>query len=57
MWATAAAEVLKDLRGFWEQPDWKMHVTDEDGSPKFDSKISKYWYRYGQGAENVTTER
>ena len=28
----AAAEVLKDLRGIWEQPDWKMHVFNEDGS-------------------------
>jgi hypothetical protein len=30
---TAAAEQLKDTDGtFWNAPEWRMHVTDEDGA-------------------------
>ncbi len=30
--ATAAGEMLKDLDGrFWDDSEWQMHVTDEQG--------------------------
>lgn len=29
----AAGEELKDIDGkFWNAPEWRMHVTDEDGA-------------------------
>ena len=27
----AAGETMKELHGFWDQPEWRMHVADEQG--------------------------
>jgi hypothetical protein len=38
---TAAAEALKDLGpGFWQHPEWQMHVTDEQGATVCDLRLS-----------------
>jgi hypothetical protein len=38
---TAAAEALWDLGPrFWSHPDWRMHVTDEEGATVCDLRLS-----------------
>ena len=37
----ATGEMLRDLNGaFWNDPEWRMHVTDEDGATVCEIRIS-----------------
>lgn len=37
----AAGEMLRDTDGrFWSSPEWRMHVTDEDGATVCEIRIS-----------------
>ncbi|MBP1807715.1 DUF6894 family protein [Rubellimicrobium aerolatum] len=37
----AAGEMLRDIDGaFWDGPEWRMHVTDEEGATVCEIRIS-----------------